>query len=82
MRVIVEVENSARFHEAELVRVLVESEGMPAGATKDSSVEPPVWLWKYSASTWVRYILRDESTGFLGPKRRRVIILAIGPPPL
>jgi hypothetical protein len=66
----------AQFHEAEMFRQLIVAGGVPAGAEKDESVHPPIYGWRYSNDTWVRFIHRDE-IGRFGGRVRKVIIIEI-----
>jgi hypothetical protein len=71
----------ARIHAEELIRELEQHNGMPPGAKFRADVDPPSWIWRFSADTWVRYVLRDRRSGLWGSSVREIIVTAVANQP-
>lgn len=71
----------ARIHAEELIGQLKVSGGAPAGAVFRAELAPPSWVWRFSADTWVRYIVRDIRVGMFGALTVEVIVLAVATRP-
>jgi hypothetical protein len=67
----------ARFLLAELIRQLEASEGMPAEAEFLEDHDPPCWLWRFNADTWVLYKWKDRDHGFWRGVERKVLIIGL-----
>jgi len=68
--------------EAELHDELIRRDGQPEAAHFVPDAVPPCWVRRFSGNTVVRYTLTEEAvSGWLfGKRRRKVVIIGIGPP--
>jgi len=68
--------------EDELRAELIRRDGQPESAHFVPDGNPPCWVWRFNANTTIRYTLREEAvSGWLfGKRRRKVVIIGIGPP--
>jgi hypothetical protein len=64
----------AHFHQEEVLRELERQKGLPDGAEFASEFDPPCYIWKSSADTWVRYIIKDQTFGPFVLSRKIVVI--------
>jgi hypothetical protein len=67
----------ARVHAEELVRHLVQTNGLPPGATFHPELDPPCWVWRYSADTWVRFVHKGRRTGAWGGVVLEVVVTGV-----
>lgn len=71
----------ARIHAEELVKQLRATDGMPAGAVFRDDLDPASWVWRFSADTWVRYVLKDIRVGMFGGLTVEVVVTAVATRP-
>ncbi len=64
----------AQVFDDELRAELIRTDGLPANAVQNTSFAIPYWIWRFNSNTWIRYVIKDRSTGLFGGVSRRVII--------
>jgi len=72
----------ARIHAEQLIEQLKATGGAPAGAVYRNELTPPSWVWRFSADTWVRYVVREMRVGMFGGLTAEVVILAVATRPI
>jgi len=67
----------ASLHAEELTRELQRTGGAPAGALFRVDLDPPSWVWRFTAETWVRFVRRERRLGLWGGVVVEVIVTAV-----
>lgn len=67
----------AKLLRDELLAELERTEGRPTGALWVEMGSQSHYQWRFSADTWVRFVLSDQPPKWLRPAVRKVVITAI-----
>lgn len=67
----------ASIQAEEMIRQLIEFNGIPPAAKQIAGVDPPCWIWRFSTDLWVQFVHREKRTGWWGGTIREVIVTAM-----
>lgn len=73
-------DDMARLLEQELFAELKRTDGFPSSARYVESDDGSFWLWRYTADTWVQFVIHDQAAWF-GGRVRKVVITGISDSP-
>lgn len=73
-------DDMARLLEQELIAELGRTDGFPPSAKFIEGGGQSYWLWRYTADTWVQFVIHDQA-GWFGSRLRKVVIIGIADSP-
>jgi hypothetical protein len=66
----------ALVHADELIRELQRTEGIPSQAIYHPELDPPSWVWRYTSTTWIRFVRKQRRT-ILGGATLEIVVIGL-----
>jgi hypothetical protein len=67
----------------EAVRQFEAHQGLPPAASWEATLSPPRYVWRYTADTWIHFIVKQKKDSWLTATHREVVVIEVTdlPPP-
>ena len=65
----------------EAIRQFEAHAGLPTAAVWHARLTPPRYVWRFSADTWIHFVVKQKKDNWLAPTHREVVVIEVSDRP-